>query len=283
MVEVVDKYCYLGIVFDRSGNFKTAINELRKKSLRALFGLKRVINKHVISFDSLLKLFDYLIKPILLYGCQVIFPNVGTIYKLTNENVNDNDYYKSISTCTYEKFHLKFLKWCCSIHGKSSNIGVWGDTGRHPIVLNALKLSVDYFQRVKNSAENTLLKNAFDEQELLGLDWFTSMNNLTDKFGTGKFKQTSINVAENMKIKFVQFWHRSKYESPKLDFYNLVKNDFKREEYLKLTNSYHRASITKLRISAHKLNIETGRYTTPLTQEKIESVIIAKMYYKIRT
>ena len=175
------------------------------------------------------------------------------------------NYYNAISSSIYEKFHLKFLKWCCSIHGKASNIGVWGDTGRHPIVLNALKLSVDYFQRVKNSAENTLLKNAFDEQELLGLNWFTSMNHIIDKFGTRKFRQTSINVAENMKIKFVQFWHRSKNESPKLDFYNLVKNDFEREEYLKLSNSYHRAAITKLRISAQKLNIETGRYTTPLT------------------
>ena len=49
IVEHTSSYCYLGIVFDENGSFKTAINELRKKSLRALFGMR----KYIITFLQL--------------------------------------------------------------------------------------------------------------------------------------------------------------------------------------------------------------------------------------
>ena len=73
-VEIVKTYCYLGIIIHQNGSFKCAIDELRKKALRARFALMRVISKTFISFSSLLILFDSLIKPILLYGCQVLAP-----------------------------------------------------------------------------------------------------------------------------------------------------------------------------------------------------------------
>ena len=58
-IEQVDKYCYLGVVIHKNGNFTTAVNELRKKALRGLFGLKKIIVKQSLSFDALAKLFDY--------------------------------------------------------------------------------------------------------------------------------------------------------------------------------------------------------------------------------
>ena len=82
-IEITNKYCYLGISIDKNGNFTSTLDELRKKALRPLFGLKITIIKEALSFDALLKLFDRLIKPILLYGCQVIAPNTTSGRKIS--------------------------------------------------------------------------------------------------------------------------------------------------------------------------------------------------------
>ena len=65
----------------------------------------------------------------------------------------------------YEKFHLKYLKWCCGVHQKASNTGMWGDTGRYPLLFNALKLAIDYYDRINKLSENTLVKKSYMEQE----------------------------------------------------------------------------------------------------------------------
>ena len=47
----------------------------------------------------------------------------------------------------------------------------------------------------------------------------------------------------------------------KLRIFKKVKKRFEPEKYLfEITNFKHRQAVTKLRISAHKLTVETGRY-----------------------
>ena len=74
-IDIVESYTYLGITFNRKGKFDTAINELRKKSLKALYGMLRSISIHALSPKAVFMLFDALIKAVLLYGCQVWGPN----------------------------------------------------------------------------------------------------------------------------------------------------------------------------------------------------------------
>ena len=80
----------------------------------------------------------------------------------------------------YEKFHLKFIKWALSVHSKASNIGCWGETGRHPLFYEASKLALDYFERIENS-ENEVLLAAFHEQVTLGPPWYTNISKLLTK------------------------------------------------------------------------------------------------------
>ena len=47
--------------------------------------------------------------------------------------------------------------------------------------------------------------------------------------------------------------------------YITFKTSFVMEDYLTIKNVAHRKAMTKLRISAHSLAIERGRYTTPST------------------
>ena len=71
--------------------------------------------------------------------------------------------------------------------------------------------------------------------------------------------------------RFECYWRRyinsdfSKGKPPrgnKLRTYRTIKHKFKREQYLSLQDPMLRAEMARLRLSAHKLNIETGRYNS---------------------
>ena len=53
-------YCYLGLQFNTGGTFNLATEGLRKKSIRAYFGLKRTVDISSLSFKSLTRLYDSL-------------------------------------------------------------------------------------------------------------------------------------------------------------------------------------------------------------------------------
>ena len=266
VIENVESYCYLGIVFHKSGNFKIATNELRKKALRALFGLKKNVIRSTLSIKSLFILFDSLIKPVFLYGCQVLAPhNDLTKYLIKDicKNSTGEAFLKRISKDPYEKFHLRYLKWCLSVHPKASNIGCWGETGRYPLQIDAMKMSVDYFIRVKNSEPSSLLHAAFLEQEKLKLEWYSNTQSFIDIYACGPYKHPSVNSRNVTQTLFKDKWKDAKAHSPKLEFYNIIKNEFGIAKYLYIKNDKHRFALSRLRISAHNLYIERGRYKNP--------------------
>lgn len=155
--------------------------------------------------DAALKLFDALIKPILLYGCQILSPHTTTVTNLGKNGIlcTNDSYFNFIYNDIYEKFHLKFLKWSCGTHKKTSNLATWGDTGRIPLILDAVKLSVDYFDRAEQAQDETLISKAFVEQKRLELDWFKNISSIRNHFGDGTHSRKSLNVFKNMKTQFI--------------------------------------------------------------------------------
>ena len=284
LIENVDSYCYLGIVFHKSGNFKIATNELRKKSLRALFGLKRNIVKNALSIKSLFILFDSLIKPVFLYGCQVLVPHNDLTKYLTKDICKDSTgeaFLSRVARDPYEKFHLRYLKWCLSVHHKASNVGCWGETGRYPLYTHAIKMSIDYFVRVKHCETNSLLHAAFVEQQKLKLDWYCNTSSIIELLGSGPSKHPSINARINTQALFREKWVDAKNSSPKLDFYKNLKGDYGEVDYLtNIKNHKHRSALTRLRISAHNLFIERGRYAKPPISREDRICIYCKHNYQ---
>ena len=268
-IKNVDNYCYLGIIFHKSGTFRAANAELRAKALRALYGLKGNIIKNALSYKSLISLFDCLVKPILLYGCQVLTPHSKTVNYIAriNDQSDPTASLKYLAQDHYEKFHLKFLKWALSVHSKASNVGCWGETGRHPLIYEALKLSIDYFFRVKHS-NHVLVSAAFHEQADLDLPWFSNTSKILDKFSCSNHNpkaKVSTSTAHMMREEFVSMRKLAKASSPKLNFYHQIKHEFLPEKYLSLVKIPEaRNSLTRFRISSHNLFIERGRYETPI-------------------
>ena len=77
------EYNYLGNIINYNGNFKRAIQELTKKGLKVLFSLKtRFINFHSLPINLSCKLFDTLIRPVMLYNSDIWFmEEYAPVYK----------------------------------------------------------------------------------------------------------------------------------------------------------------------------------------------------------
>ncbi len=77
-------------------------------------------------------------------------------------------------------------------------------------------------------------------------------------------------VMKILKSRFKQSWINCINTSRKLEFYREAKDTFTKESYLDHVNRYSdRINITKLRISAHSLEIETGRHNNTPREERI--------------
>ena len=72
------EYCYLGMKFTLTGNWKQTQLMLRQKGLRAYFGMKSYIDITSISKTAVFKLFDALILPVVSYGHQIWLPSTYT-------------------------------------------------------------------------------------------------------------------------------------------------------------------------------------------------------------
>ena len=332
-LEEVDSYCYLGIEVHKSGSFTNARTELKKKAMRALYAMKSSINKSKLSFRSLTTLFDGLIKPIVLYGAPIYTPNMSIIKHITKQVDHSSDpetkikfqtsTLKKISLLNSEKVHLHFLKWSLGVHRKTSNAGVWGESGRYPLIYECINLTLKYAQRLKNLKDNSLVSLAFKEQMNMKLDWYrglepvlaldpcfstdhvtayrTLKNNhsklipernpsitklpkedflihngfkkqipsqSTQPIGSKIF--TPHIITKRLKCSFREYWESCINTSQKLEFYSDLKSKFNKECYLDSVIKYaDRTNITRLRISAHRLEIELGRYNQTPRDDRI--------------
>ena len=90
-LDVIFNYTYLGIVFNYNGSFNLAIKRLYDIGCRAMFEIlkKKKGRAMCLDIDTQLKLFDVMVIPIILYGCE--------IWGFSNLNLT-------------EKLHLKFCQ-----------------------------------------------------------------------------------------------------------------------------------------------------------------------------
>lgn len=282
-LDTVESYTYLGLNLHMSGSLNYAVSDLYNKALRALNALKRYLDRSVISFKAMIKLFDTLIKPILSYGAAIWTPylNVSkTIIdfadKTGDEELNQTSanahkihatLHRKFSSQVSEKIHLKYIKWILGVHKYASNTACWNEVGRPPLLGGFMKQTLVYLDRIKELPDELLVKKAWLEQKELKLPWFTATHGMArysgDEQADKKFRET-----------FSQTWKCHLQNQTKLDFYSSLNSNFNItcEEYLmSVKNFQHRSTLTKIRTSAHRLAIETGRY---LRQDREDRVCV---------
>ena len=118
-------------------------SDLYKRGLKAYFKLMISLNPAPTPSVSL-HLFDHLLKPILLYGCEIWSP-IDLTYKITTRShLTEKDtfvkklrekfpyitkYFDKIDLI--EKLHLKFCKSTLGVNSKATNLAVYSELGRY--------------------------------------------------------------------------------------------------------------------------------------------------------
>ena len=69
--EIVNEFNYLGILFNRTGNFNKAIKKQAEKATNAMFEVLKRSRTHNLSIECQLQLYNKMVKPILLYGSEI--------------------------------------------------------------------------------------------------------------------------------------------------------------------------------------------------------------------
>ena len=153
-IETVRSYKYVGVVFTPSGEIKSSLEDLRSRALKAYTSLKHKLGDcFTTHIDETVKLFDTLIKSILMYSSDF-----WGCLKLPINNPIEN-------------LHMRYCKNILGVHRSTTNVGVLLEIGRIPIIITAQKTSINNWERIRNNNTNKLLISSWKDAKLHQLDW----------------------------------------------------------------------------------------------------------------
>ena len=267
-LEQVQSYSYLGIELSSNGSFKAAEKCMSSKAQKALFKLKTLLTDSSLKPSTCLKLFDQLIKPICLYGSEIWGIDEFRFNNICRFN-------KTLELFLSEKLNLSFSKYTLGVHKKAQNSAVRGELGRLPLGVDIAANILMYYNHIKFSTENTLLRESLELSQLNGEQGW---NNKTQQLKEYILMCANVNenlplcnrkqIKQYLKTIYEQHWHMNIQQESKMRTYIKFKYKFQYESYLDILKSQHRKSFTRFRVSAHNLAIERGRYSRPpLTYE----------------
>ena len=156
-----------------------------------------------------------------------------------------------------------------------------GELGRYPVMLPAIKLCLKYQYQIEHSDKTSLIyKVVQDMKGYSELDcWYNRMDKIKKLFNIrrlyGKPEKVGKSIDKILRSKFDRFFldeiNQSKIgpdgcDHNKLRLYKTFKGSFATEPYItNICNRNQRAWLSRFRTSAHRLRIETGRHTSPVT------------------
>ena len=261
IIDNVKEYKYLGIVINKKGSFTAALDDLSCKAKRAIYAMNSKINIRFLSVKTLLRLFDSLICPILLYGSEVWEPFLN----------QDEDKW---DTNPIERVHMQFIKRILGLNRSTSTVLIRGDMGRFSLQSLIISRNLKYLKQIKNKKDETLVKQAFIYENSRSASRVSIENTIIkfkNKLRILLDKEIDIyNLSTNSlknKINFIysQNWKQRLSNSSKADTYKIFKNQPKYEKFYDyIKNVKHLKSLIKFRLSDHKLLIEEGRRKRPI-------------------
>jgi len=253
-VEVVDEYTYLGVVFTYNNKFKRTQKEQIAKARRAMYSLIVKSKKLRLPVDIQLELFDHLVMPILLYGCEIWgFENVKQI----------------------ETLHMQFCKQLLRFKKSTPNCMVLGELGRVEMLVFIKERMINFWFKSITGKENKLssimcnVLRCLDVYGVYTSPWVKFIKNSINELGMTNvwLDYQNVNkswlrlaVKQRLNDMFHQNWHSTINESSQCVNYRLFKTTLRLEEYMVKLPIQYRVTLTKFRCGNHRLPIVTGRY-----------------------
>ncbi|XP_071123308.1 uncharacterized protein [Mytilus edulis] len=254
-IELCDEFTYLGLLFKYNGNFVHTQKMLANQGRKALFSLYSKIYDDCFNHETMLSLFDTYVSSILNYSCEVWGHHKA-------ENI--------------EKVHLSFLKRILKVKTTTVNYMVYSELGRYPLYIERYCRMLRYWFKLLKT-DNCILQSCYQEMLERSIlkprdkqNWACEIRNILFRYGCQDvwLHQNVINVdhflleiVNRMKGSFVSEMNAFFNESSKCNFYRYIHDPDTLQFYLqKPVNYVFKPYISRYRLSAHCLNIETGRF-----------------------
>jgi hypothetical protein len=139
---------------------------------------------------------------------------------------------------------------------------------RFPLSLFRKIRITKYWFKIRNNPD-LLMYKLYNMKTLRGdyiNTWSINVKQLLDSLGFSYLFESNIvsklqieSVVRQLFDIYLQNWYENLRNSPKLDCYATFKQNFNLEPYIKCIKTKN-LLLTRFRCSAHKLNIEEGRY-----------------------
>ena len=155
------------------------------------------------------KLFDHLIKPILLYGAETWGPDN---FLRKDAPILDTLFGKKLDCSPLEKVDMLFNKFTLGVSKRSCNLAVRAELGRFPIVIDLILSILKYYSHIKKaSTQSPLIGPALYESKSIDErnvpSWFTFVKNISVSLN---IYLDSIRDLKKIKLslrnKFISFW-----------------------------------------------------------------------------
>lgn len=258
ILEIVNKFTYLGVVFTPGGSFTETQNMLAGQARKALFMLDKYIYRFTtLTTSHLIELFDKLILPILNYCSE--------IWGFVPANI-------------IERVHLQFCKRLLGVKKSTQNDFIYGEFGRTTLIIRRYYIIIKYWFKILTSEEGKYIKYIY-KMMLLDLDerpnktnWAYLVKDLLSRLGfyevwlnqgVGNIEIFLSLFKQRLTDNFVQNWLERLNNSSRASFYVNIAV-FQPKLYLDSVKVIKfRTAISRLRVSSHRLEIEAGRWARP--------------------
>ena len=252
-VEVVDDYVYLGIKMNYNNSMNKAIQKQITLAKKSMFSMLSSVQNLNLPVDLQLNLFQKLVLPVLLYGCEIWgYTDIKAI----------------------EQFHRKYLKSVLKLSKYTANSMVYGEMGIHKLEVTVANRMVSFWYRLKFGKDTkiasiifNLMKKLFD-QNVFKSKWMSQIHNIFDKTGLSYlWNSNSVNlnsIIKNINQRLIdanmQNWASDLENNSLCLNYKIFKNDFYFEPYLRILDSELRTVFCRFRCGNHNLPIMDKRY-----------------------
>ena len=214
---------------------------------------------------------DNTIKPILTYGSEIW----GSCKRQSRNSTRSIDtIYKDLHA---EKLHLKFCQHILGVHSKASNMAILGELYRFPMYNDICENIIKFYLHVKQNRSDSLLRQTLEFSKQLNnggyKSWFTGVTTILNETELDEENKTLIKY--DLRSLYKNIWSTKLNEETiqkqgKLRTFALFKSNFEEESYLETVNDiYKRKRLTRVRLSAHRLEVESGRNKKQPVSERI--------------
>ena len=258
-IQVVDHYVYLGVIFNFNGSFQKAIDKQVTQGRKAFYSLLNKIRKLHLPIDISIELFNQLVTPVLLYGCEIWgFSNLEQI----------------------EVLYRKFIKTILYVKYSTPNCMIYGETGTMPIINSVITRMLTFYARLINGKPNklsammswmyNLIRKKHCSPDNYYSDWMHCIENSLGHLGMydlwvyqGNGFPTEFiknSVKRRVYDMYIQEWRADTQMHDFCDSYLNFKGNYGFEKYLTELTFYQRLVLTKWRLRSNNLPISKCRF-----------------------